>query len=29
MANEKLRRCYSKFYNPQKFIEKETPIWKN
>jgi hypothetical protein len=28
MANEKQRRCYSKFYNPQEFIEKKTPMWK-
>ncbi len=28
MASEKPRRCYSKFYNRQEFIEKETPMWK-
>jgi hypothetical protein len=27
-ANEKQKWCYSKIYNPQKFIEKETPMWK-
>jgi len=28
MVNEKQRKCYSKFYNPNEFIEKETLMWK-
>ncbi len=28
MANEKLKKCYSKFYNPKEFNEKKTLVWK-